>query len=88
MVSNTPARRYARKLTPWSFPRRGTLGPRDPGEGKKVPMKTTLSNLMELMGSTTTEAEAEAMQEILDERSLDPDEMSDSDFFCPDPTRY
>jgi hypothetical protein len=38
--------------------------------------------LIELMGSATTDAEAEAMREILKERGLDPDEMSDSEFFA------
>jgi len=42
----------------------------------------TVSELMELMGSETTQAEAKAMSDLLKERTLDPDEMSDSEFFA------
>lgn len=38
-------------------------------------------SLRELMGSETSEAEAKAMQEILAERGLHPDEMTDTEFF-------
>lgn len=42
----------------------------------------TVQELMELMGSATTEDEARAMQDILFEQNLDPREMTDHDFFA------
>ncbi len=42
-------------------------------------MKT--NDLMELMGSAATMAEAEAMETILAERGLSADEMTDEEFF-------
>jgi hypothetical protein len=42
--------------------------------------RTSVGQMAEWMGSMTSDAEAQAMIEILGERGLDPDEMSDSDF--------
>jgi hypothetical protein len=40
------------------------------------------NTLIELMGSETTDAEAEAMSQILKERGLDVEEMSSEEFFA------
>jgi hypothetical protein len=42
----------------------------------------TISYLQELMGGDTTTAEAKAMKQILDERDLIADDMTDAEFFA------
>jgi len=44
--------------------------------------KLTVSEMMERMGSETTEYEAKAMLDILSRRGLDIDDLSDSEFFA------
>lgn len=45
-------------------------------------MTYTIQWLAERMGSMTTDLEAEAMKEILEENNLDVDEMTDKEFFA------
>jgi hypothetical protein len=42
----------------------------------------TRNEILEAMGNLTSEPEAQAMEEILEERQLDPIEMTDSEFFA------